>query len=91
MALTKKAHRALMHTAYNQGYQDALNARAPLSPDPANPDYTFHYLAGHCEGWPKRLVETIITTAHGPVRERCTVERAAFLLASNARMPGGRR
>lgn len=74
---------------FNRGYHDAVNARAPQDAD-------FYYMLGHQEGWPKRLVPTYISTPRGPVIERCTLERAAYILASytkssNHRTPGGRR
>ena len=70
--------------AYNQGYADAINGRQPT-------DTGFFYMLGHEEGWPKRLIPTTIMTAHGPITERCSLERASFLLASNSRTPGARR
>lgn len=82
---TQKQARADARAAYNRGYQDALNARAPEAPG------DFYYMIGHDEGWPKRMVMTYVMTSRGPVSERCTLERAAFLLSTNARIPGGRR
>lgn len=77
-------------TSYNQGYSDAINGKAknyagiPL-------DHLFYYDLGHEEGWPKRLIPTTIITRNGPITERCTLERAAYLQALNYAMPGGRR
>lgn len=70
------------HTAYNQGYLDAINARA------ANAMHTpshlvFYYNTGHTEGWPKRLIPTTIMTPRGPITERCSLERALYLAANN--------
>ena len=76
--------------SYNAGYVDALNNR-PKSYAGIPLDHVFFYDLGHSEGWPKRLVPTTIMTSHGPITERCTLERAAFLVASNSRTPGGRR
>lgn len=84
--MTKQERR----TAYNAGYLDAINGRAKNYAG-ISLDALFYYDAGHDEGWPKRLIPTTILTAHGPVTERCTLERAGFILAANARMPGGRR
>lgn len=70
--------------SYNQGYSDAINGRAPA-------DTGFFYMLGHEEGWPKRLIPTTIITRNGPITERCTLERAAYLQALNYAMPGGRR
>jgi hypothetical protein len=87
-----KTRKALQRAAYNQGYHDAINARAPSTIFSADHPFHFYYSCGHDEGWPKRLVDTFILTAHGPVRERCTLERAAYLSDTlNFRMPGGRR
>lgn len=80
MTTTKQERR----TAYNAGYRDAINGRVAAQADA-------FYLMGHNEGWPKRLIPTTIITPHGPITERCTLERAAFLVASNSRMPGARR
>lgn len=86
--MTLAGRRAAQRAAYNQGYRDAINARPPM---PSDPLLSFYYMAGHEEGWPKRIVETIITTPRGPVRERCTIERAAYLMQTHTRLPGGRR
>ena len=82
--ITKAEYKAQCVRNYNAGYRDAINGRKP---DNEN----FYYLMGHEEGWPKRLIPTTIMTSHGPITERCTLERAAFLLASNSRTPGARR
>lgn len=68
--------------AYNQGYLDAINARA-AHPTQTTPDLTFYYNAGHTEGWPKRLIPTTIMTPRGPITERCSLERALYLAANN--------
>lgn len=86
MMTTKQERR----TAYNAGYRDAINGRAKNYA--GIPLHTlFYYDAGHNEGWPKRLIPTTIMTSHGPVTERCTLERAAFLVAANRNISGGRR
>lgn len=70
------------HTAYNQGYLDAINARA-AQPTQTSPGLTFYYNAGHTEGWPKRLIPTTIMTPRGPITEHCSLERALYLAANN--------
>jgi hypothetical protein len=71
--------------AFNAGYKDSINNRPAVSPG------DFYYMMGYDEGYPKRHVTTYIITARGPVKERCSLERAAFLLAHNRHVPGARR
>lgn len=85
-----RALKAAQRAAFRQGFKDAINARAPAH-EHLPPHLLGYYNAGHHEGWPKRLVPTTIVTARGPLVERCTLERAAFLLATNSRTPGARR
>lgn len=86
--MTKATRQAAQRAAYNAGYRDALNS---LPATPTDPLLSFFYLAGHEEAQPKRLVPTTIVTRNGPVTEYCTLERAAFLQATNHHVPGGRR
>lgn len=78
------------HGAFNRGYLDAVNNRErnyagiPL-------EHLFYYDAGYDEGYPKRMVDTYVMTRTGPIKEKCSLERAAALHAANFYTPGGRR
>lgn len=80
--MSNAQRKAQQRIAYNQGYHDAINARAAQVGQVAL-DLIFYYNAGHAEGWPKRLIPTTIMTPRGPITELCSLERALYLAANN--------
>ena len=86
--MAKAERRAAQRAAYNLGYRDAINARAPAPPEAisSTPSLLFYYNTGHEEGWPLRMVDTYVMTPRGPVRERCTLDRAAVIANAFAKL-----
>ena len=88
--MTILERKKLKHSTFNRGYADAINnyqrnyAGIPL-------DLLFYYDAGYDEGYPMRMVDTYVMTRTGPIKEKCSIERAAALYAANFYTPGGRR
>lgn len=80
--MSNQQRKAQQRIAYNQGYHDAINARAANAVHIPH-HLVFYYQAGHAEGWPKRLIPTTIMTPRGPITELCSLERALFLSANN--------